>query len=328
MPSTYTERYIAAVAKTLPPQTQDDVRVELQASIADAVDARIDQGDDPADAERAVLADLGDPAALAAGYADRPLHLIGPRYYLTWLRLLKLLLWIVPICVAGAVALGTTISNAPIGEIIGQTVSVGISVIVHLVFWTTLVFAVLERTGADTGAVWNVDMLAEPEASGSGRSDAIASIVMVVILAGAIVWDRLRGFVLADGEALPILNPDLWPWWVAGLFALLAAEAVLAVVVWARGRWSVGAAIVNTALAVLFVSWGLTLLVRGELVNPEFLAFVVEAGGDGFAAGDAGAAEQGGVLRILAVLTGFVIVGISAWDAIDGWRKTRRAARA
>lgn len=33
---------------------------------------------------------------LAAGYVDRPLQLIGPRYFLTWWRLLKLLLAIVP----------------------------------------------------------------------------------------------------------------------------------------------------------------------------------------------------------------------------------------
>ena len=32
------------------------------------------------------------PAMLAARYADRPLHLIGPRYFPTWWRLLRLLL--------------------------------------------------------------------------------------------------------------------------------------------------------------------------------------------------------------------------------------------
>ena len=30
-----------------------------------------------------MLTELGDPVILAAEYADRPLHLIGPRYYLT-----------------------------------------------------------------------------------------------------------------------------------------------------------------------------------------------------------------------------------------------------
>ena len=62
-------------------------------------------------AERAVLTDLGDPDKLAAGYTDRPLHLIGPRYYLDWWRLLKLLLWIVLPCAAFGVALGQTLAG-------------------------------------------------------------------------------------------------------------------------------------------------------------------------------------------------------------------------
>src|SRR5690606_11644176 len=60
-------------------------------------------------------------------------------------RLLKLLLWIVPLCVAGGVALGLTISNAPAGEIIGRTVAITMTATVHLCFWVT---AGLRRAGA------------------------------------------------------------------------------------------------------------------------------------------------------------------------------------
>ena len=62
------------------------------------------------------LVELGDPAALAASYVDRPLQLIGPRYYLTWWRLLKLLYSVVlPIAVA-AVVLAQLLSGADVGE--------------------------------------------------------------------------------------------------------------------------------------------------------------------------------------------------------------------
>ena len=50
-----TERYIAATATGLPPALQEDVRTELTALIMDAIDARIDQGEEPDAAERAVL---------------------------------------------------------------------------------------------------------------------------------------------------------------------------------------------------------------------------------------------------------------------------------
>lgn len=159
MTTTLTQRYIAATVKSLSPAAQVDVRAELEASIADAIEGRVEQGEKREDAERTVLTELGDPTVLAAGYADRPLHLIGPRYYVTWWRLVKLLLMIVPVCVVGGVALGQTLSGAPIGTIIGQSIAAGLSSIVHVCFWVTLVFAVLERTGADMGLQWDVDQL-------------------------------------------------------------------------------------------------------------------------------------------------------------------------
>ncbi|MGP6176071.1 HAAS signaling domain-containing protein [Microbacterium sp. A196] len=340
MAATLIERYIAAVTKSLDPTTQEDVRAELEASISAAVEARADQGEKRTDAERAVLTELGDPAVLAAGFADRPLHLIGPKYFLTWWRLLKLLLWIVPVSVAAAVALGLTISNAPVGEIIGQTIAVTLSVAVHLCFWTTLVFFILERTGADTGVKWSVDSLPEPHESGAGRSDLIASLVFLGLAAAALLWDRFVGFVVfSTGDldvtkglggqtaAMPFLNPELWPWWLGGALVLIALEAALAIAVYAGRGWHSGLAVFNTVLAIVFASGAIYLLVTGQLMNPDFLAFVVDAGGEGFAAGDAEAAGEGGIFRILAVLTGAVIIGVAAWDIIDGWRKARRAQR-
>lgn len=324
MTATLTERYISATIRSLPPETQGDVRAELEASIADAVEARIDQGEDPQEAERAALTALGDPGALAAGYADRPLHLIGPRYYLAWWRLLKLLLMIVPVCALGGVALGQTIAGAPVGEVISSAVLATGGTILHVCFWTTLVFVILERSGTDAGMKWDVDQLPEASDDGVGRNELIASLVFLGLAVGALLWDRFRGFVVVDGEALPILDPGLWPWGIGVLFLLIVAEAVFAIVVYRRRGWSTALAVVNTVLAVAFLAWTLTLLLTGDLVNPDFLAHIVAAGGDGFAAGDAEAADEGGIFRILAVLLGFGIALGVGWDIVDGWRKARR----
>lgn len=325
--ATLTERYISATIRSLNPAAQADVRAELEASIADAVEARLEQGEAPADAERAVLTELGDPGILAAGYADRPLHLIGPRYYLTWWRLLKVLLLTVPVCVLGVVALGQTISGAAVGEIISSSILAAGAVAIHLCFWTTLVFVVLERAGTDTGETWNVDKLPEPMENSGGRSELIAALVFLGIAAGALLWDRFRGFVVVDGEALPILDPRLWLWGIAALFALIALEAVFAIVVFVKGRWSTGLAVANTLLALAFLAWALTLLLRGELVNPDFLSHITAVGGEGFATGDAKAADEGGIFRILAVLLGFGIAAGVGWDIVDGWIKAVRARR-
>ncbi|HIT77061.1 MAG TPA: hypothetical protein IAA98_15895 [Candidatus Avipropionibacterium avicola] len=317
MSTTYTERYVAATIKHLPPSSQDDVRAELEASIADAVEGRVDLGDEPAAAERAVLTELGDPAVLAADYADRPLHLIGPRFYLPWRRLLKLLLIIVPICVLVSVALAQVIIGVPIGEVIGSAIGVAASSAIHVCFWTTLVFVVLERTGARTGLPdWDVDQLQETEPTGVGRVDLIASVVLAALLAGGVLWDQFRGFVRVGGEPLPILAPDLWPGWLLALLGLIGLEIVFAVVLHRRGRWDTVLAVVNTGLALLATSWGMTLLVRGDLINPEFVTLAFTANGVGV-----------DVLRILVILLGFGIVGIGAWDVVDGWQKRRRDAR-
>lgn len=322
--STLTERYVAQTVKRIPPGAQSDVRAELEASISDAIDARTEQGEPRESAERAVINELGDPGALAAGYADRPLQLIGPRYYLAWLRLLKLLLSIVPACAAGGVAIAKVLEFATVGELVSSIVLTAMMAILHVAFWTTLVFAILERTVGDPGIEWDVDELPEPAEHGAGRSELIASLLFLALAAGAILWDALRGFVRVDGEALPILAPALWPWWMAALLVIMIAEVLLAIAIYVARRWTVGFAILNTVLAIAFAVPATYLLVTGGLVNPAFLDFLASDHTTELANADAGAAEQGGVFRVVTVILSAVIVGIAVWDIIDGWLKTHR----
>lgn len=316
MPATLTERYISATIRSLPAESQEDVRAELAASIADAVEARTEQGEDPGAAEREVLTGLGDPAVLAAGYADRPLHLLGPRHYLTWRRLLIVLLWIVPACALVGVGLSQALIGADVGTIIGEALGTALTAAVHVAFWTTLVFVVLERTGAETGEAWSVDDLPEPKETGTGRTDLVASLVVLGLVLAALAWDRLIGLVRLEGEWMPVLHPDLWPLWGSVLVAIVLAEAVQAVVLHARGRWSTGLAVVSTVLAVAFVSWALTLFGNGRLLNPELLEMARTVGGI-----DAEAMHTLGVILVVS------IVAISGWDVVDGWLKTHRDRR-
>lgn len=314
--TTLTERYLETTARSLPAPAQEDVRKELRASIDEAIESRIEQGEDHHDAERSVLNELGDPAVLAARFAERPLQLIGPRYFLTWWRLLKVLLTIVPACVLFAVALGQSLAGSAIGQIIGQSVATGLSVAVHLCFWVTLVFAVLERTGADPVTPWDVDQLPEPKETGARRSDLVASLALLALAAGALCWDATLGLVRIGGESMSFLDPDLWPWVVGPLFLLIALEALLAIAVYVRGRWTTPLALANSALGVLFLSWALTLVGRGNLVNPELATFLRSTGG-----------IDAETWRVLGVLLVFIVVGVTGWDIADGWMKARRAAR-
>src|SRR5699024_212281 len=102
---------------------------------------------------------------------------------------------------------------------------------------------------------------------------------------------------------------------ILALAALLLLEAGLAVANFVRGRWTTAAAIINTALALAFVSWALTLLGRDRLLNPALLALARDS------RVAAGTASPIGVVLVVC------IVGGSAWDSIDGWLKTARDAR-
>lgn len=314
-----TERYVQAVTRTIPEAQRDDVAAELRGLIADQLDARIDAGEPAASAERAVLTALGDPDKLAAGMIDRPLHLIGPRYYLDWWRLLKLLLWIVPPIAAFGIALGQTLAGAPVGAIIGSTIGGAVTVIVHLAFWTALVFFIIERSeagGTKAGSVtspWTLDDLPELHATRARFADMVVNLVFLALAAAVLVWDQLFGVVYVDGRWMSFLDPGLWPWWMGGLLIVLAVEAVFQVVLYANRRWTVGLAVANTVLNLVVVVPAVWLLSEGALLNEDFWLTVLPG------------ADAAKVYGILSVLAGFGIAGIAIWDTIDGFLKARRA---
>lgn len=314
-----TDRYLFAATRSLPATQREELSRDLAERIADTIDARIESGaSTPETAERDALVELGHPAVLAASYSDRPLMLIGPRYFLVWRRLLIFLESFVPATVAGATALGLVLSGGG-WEIIGTVVTTGLAVAVQLAFWVTLVFAFIERY--DTGAVgstdkllgWTPDQLPQlPEVRRPHRrSDLIASLVFLAIAAGFLVWQQF-GVLWVDGErsSVPLLAPELWSFWLPYLFVLIALEAAFAVWIY-LSDWNWANAIVNVVLNAAFAVPVIWLFTQGMLLSPEFVATV-----DPHLDADAE--------RVLSVLFIVVVVGVCAWDAIDGIVKAAR----
>ena len=311
--TTLTDRYVWAATRSVPDSQRTDLERELRERIGDATDALVETGRAPGDAERMALVELGDPAALAASYVDRPLQLIGPRYYLTWWRLIKMLYSVVlPIAVA-AVAFAQVLSGADVGEVIGSAIGVGISIAVHLGFWTTLAFAVLERSpGKGADLVWTPDLLPPlPELSRPGRrSELIGSLVFLGIFAVVIVWQQF-GLPWVDAlEAIPLLDPDLWTFWIPYFLVLIVLEMLFAIAIYAWG-WNWWLAAANLVLNVAFTVPAVWLFTTGQLINPEALEAM------GWPWGDAG--------DVIVPLILVVVVGVAVWDVIDGVIKTVRA---
>jgi hypothetical protein len=315
--NTLTDRYVWAAARTLPEVQRAEFERELRERIGDQIDALVDHGRSPSDAERSVLHDMGDPAALAAGYVDRPLHLIGPRYFLTWWRLMKLMYTLVLPLAAGAIVLAQLLSEASIGEVIGNSVATILAIAVHLGFWITLAFAVIERMPNTTmPTLWETEMLPSlPDLRRSSRlGEFIASAFFLVLLAVGIVWQQFASiYTDAAGEPIPLLDPALWSSWLPYFLGLLALEVLFAVAVYVWG-WSWWLAVSNLVLNVAFVVPALWLFMTGRLFNDAYL--------------DATGWPWGEASTIIVTIIVAVVVASSSWDVIDGVIKTARARSA
>lgn len=85
--------YIQEVTWRLPDKTRNDIALELESTIYDMLPEDYSEDD-----VKRVLETLGNPAVLASQYNEKPMHLIGPKYYEAYTTLLKLCLPIAAIC--------------------------------------------------------------------------------------------------------------------------------------------------------------------------------------------------------------------------------------
>lgn len=312
--TTLTDRYVHAVLRAIPEAQRDDIDRELRGLIDDAVEDRRAAGAD--DAERAALVELGDPARLAARYAERPLHLVGPALFPDYVRLLKLLLAIVLPTVVLATSIATALTGAGIGPVVAGAVTTTLTVGVHLCFWTTLVFVLLERTGTASPLVtWDPAALPEPPGPGrSGPNELAASLVALVLWVGALVWQQTVSMVRdATGAAVPVLDPALWSFWLPYLLVVTALEVVFAVALFRAGRWTPRLAVLNVVLAAAAAGPITWLLMTGQVFHAPFFATF----------GWSDLVTPTGTVTVVSAL---VVVAVSVWDSVDGFLKLRQPA--
>ena len=316
--STLTDRYIFAALRPIPEAQRGDIERELRASISDGVEARTEAGQSHADAENAVLTELGDPARLAAQYTGRELYLIGPDLFLDWWRLLKTLTLIVtPITFVGLVAVRMAVDPVNPGDAIGSAIGTSISVLVHLGFWVTLVFAIIQFNGTrrkDLGLQpWSPAMLPQvPRKSQVTLGDTIASVVLVAFFIALLLWQRTGSLLVLNGEPVLVLQESLWSFWLPYVIVLLVIEAGFAVVLYLAGRWTYAFAAVNAVLALAFMVPVLWLLATEQVFDWAFLSNV-----------DWGADASTWIPGITAAAV--LILGL--WDIGDGFLKAWKSGR-
>jgi hypothetical protein len=272
--NTLTERYVHEVVRRIPADQRDDVAEELRTTIADTVEAR-----DSGDAEREVLTEMGDPIRLAARYADRPLALIGPELYPAYVRLMAVLLSTVLPIVTVVLVVIDIFENNDLGSAIGTGVGAVFTVGAQMIAWTTLVFALVERSRRREGAArsagsWtpaDLPELPRPDNRGTG---IIVSAVLDALMIGLIVWQHTAEPYRTGSGRLQVLDPSLWSGWIWPILAGLAGLVVIKLVRIALRGWTVPLLIgyaVAEAVFALPLAW---ILYRQEFFNPAFLTGV------------------------------------------------------
>jgi len=312
------ERYVQAALRAFPAAQRPELEREIRALVGDAIEAKAAHTDTSEAAERAALTDLGDPALLAARYTGRTAYLIGPSLYPEWRRILAVLLPIIVPIVGAVVLTANLIDGSTAGESIVAGGSAALNVAVQTLFWFTLVFAIAERTsgpGALASRPWSPDALPALDDRGRiGIPELVAAVAANVVLLIALLWVQLRPPIVIDGRAVPLLDPALWSFWLPWFIVVTLLEILLTIGVYIRGQWTYGYAVGNALLGAAFAIPGIYLLANGLLLNPVIVNAITEAGGDW--------------LRVTTVVVGVSIAAIVAWDAIDGFRKARRASNA
>ncbi|MCR8867953.1 hypothetical protein CN563_12710 [Bacillus sp. AFS026049] len=285
------ELYIQEVTRRLPEKNRADIALELQSTIEDMLPEDHTEQD-----VKAVLLKLGDPVTLASGYRDRPMHLIGPRYYDVYISLLKMILPIA--AVISLIALvgdnpfrdtGNTVMEA-ILKIIGKGISSIISTGIQVFFWLTLSFAILERldTSKDQSPVtkdlkpWTPENLKDiPNIS---KIKAVPMIEVFASLLGLSVFaalyfnaaNLLGVYEKRNGSLIfvtPSFNQDvLNSYWLL-VSCVIIIGVLLAIYKLFLGRWTLKLAFFHAIYQLLYTLAFIIIISNPDLLNPEFLAY-------------------------------------------------------
>lgn len=293
-PSKLIDLYIQEVTRRLPERGREDIALELRSTIEDMLPEDYGEAD-----VKQVLEKLGDPAAMAAEYRDLPAYLIGPRFYDAYIQVMKMVL---PIAVV--IALLSLIANQIItysdetalfntaAVFIGKAIWGVLETGIQVAFWITLVFVILERTGAGKELPLNAKFKAwTPDDLYDVRDIPKEKVIKKSEVFFGLLWTAIWGCVYFNADRLigvyenerigfamttPVFNQEVllsyWPF----IVVILALDVALAIYKWVVSQWTVPVAFLNVANHVLSLVVFGAMISNPELLSPGFVAKMEE----------------------------------------------------
>ncbi|PEM32838.1 HAAS signaling domain-containing protein [Bacillus wiedmannii] len=285
--------YVEEVAKRLPEKNREDIILELRSTIEDMLPDDYNEDD-----EKRVLEKLGSPVSLANGYLDRPMYLIGPRYFDVYTTLLKMIIPIAAVIALiamvaenfvgydGEQAVLNVILNL-IGKGIGEIIEVGL----HVFFWLTLVFAILERTDKDKGTQplttslkkWTPDDLKNtsyiPKKKSISKFEVFGGLMWTAIWATLYFYaNHLVGVYHGTESRLKFVaatfNQDVLLQYWPIVVIVIVFEIGISLYKLVQGQWTKKLAIGNAILQIVGTIVFIVIIVNPHLFNEGFITYV------------------------------------------------------
>ncbi|MEE6182358.1 HAAS signaling domain-containing protein [Bacillus pretiosus] len=285
--------YVEEVAKRLPEKNREDIILELRSTIEDMLPDDYNEDD-----EKRVLEKLGSPVSLANGYLDRPMYLIGPRYFDVYTTLLKMIIPIAAVIALiamvaenfvgydGEQAVLNVILNL-IGKGIGEIIEVGL----HVFFWLTLVFAILERTDKDKGTQplttslkkWTPDDLKNtsyvPKKKSISKFEVFGGLMWTAIWATLYFYaNHLVGVYHGTESGLKFVaatfNQDVLLQYWPIVVIVIVFEIGISLYKLVQGQWTKKLAIGNAILQIVGTIVFIVIVVNPHLFNEGFIVYV------------------------------------------------------
>ena len=318
------DKYIQEVTRRLPEKNRKDIALELRSTIEDMLPKQYSEEE-----VKEVLKELGNPAILANGYNDRPMYLIGPRYYEMYIIILKIT---VPIAaIISFVSLlahqlitfngSDAVLNIILNIFTGGIVAV-METCLQTFFWVTLAFFIAERveSSKDNEPVnfkfkkWSPEDLMDIPNLSKKRirdSEIVFSLFWTALWATCYFYaDHLFG-VYEKGEqglifVTPALNQGVLLSYLPMIIVVIVLEVSLTIYKLIERKWTKKLALYNTVLQIAVTTIFVLILTNPNLFEIDFKVWA------GF---------NEGIVKTVAIV---IFITGALWNIIDSYKNVMK----
>lgn len=288
----YIDRYISAVTKKIPQKQRHEIENELRTKIEDMIKAEKELDTYEKKTEKVLLV-LGDPQFIADKYRGIERYIIGPKYYDTYVLILKILL----LTVSGGITIALFVANLvnpnpnfldAASNYLGSLFSATLQTFA----WVTILFFIIERRNISKGILtlddteWNLSKL--PPLSNKKVDipffQTVFSLILIavfytVFIAILYIKPQLIAAHIFNGEEIiiiPIFNADEIKSFNTAITAIFIFGILKEILKLYYKRWELKLSVLYAILSIISTILIIYVLTDDNIWNPDFADEVVK----------------------------------------------------